>query len=247
MGARSSDAQPPLPLLHFLSRLGSSLNPPSRPAAATTTLLRRVVPPGHPKRHAPKFPRAGDSDSVGTDYLGSRAACRIKKLMGQGAFGCVVAGEDAVSGLKVAIKKVKSCTSDRTAAKRLLRELRFLRELRGCSNIVNLQDVVVRGSGGQMDTYIVTDLMVRPIPSPPIPLPTCPPRTPPTSTISFSSLLPSYSIPPLLLSLPRPRAVSWASVKVDDRRGDGSPLEGCRVEGDASRGHLQTLGCPSWK
>lgn len=88
------------------------------------------------------------------------AAFRIKKLMGQGAFGCVVAGEDAVTGLKVAIKKVKSCTSDRTAAKRLLRELRFLRELRGCGNIVSLQDVVVRGSGGHMDTYIVTDLMV---------------------------------------------------------------------------------------
>lgn len=134
---------------------------------------------------------------MGADYLGSRAACRIKKLMGQGAFGCVVAGEDAVSGLKVAIKKVKSCTSDRTAAKRLLRELRFLRELRGCSNIVNLQDVVVRGSGGQMDTYIVTDLMVRPIPSPPAPLPPCPPPNLDSLFLLPSPLLFHSTTPPL--------------------------------------------------
>ena len=64
-----------------------------------------------------------------------------------------------------------------------------------------------------MDTYIVTDLMVRRTPSPPAP--------PQTWTVSLSSLLPSYSIPPLPLSLPRPRAVSWASVKVEDRGGDG--------------------------
>ncbi len=84
---------------------------------------------------------------------------RVKKLMGQGAFGCVAAGEDLRTGSKVAIKKVKNCTSDRTGAKRLLRELRFLRELSGHANVVSLQDVHIRNTDGQVDTYIVTDLM----------------------------------------------------------------------------------------
>jgi serine/threonine protein kinase len=79
--------------------------------------------------------------------------------MGQGAFGCVAAGEDLQTGAKVAIKKVKNCTGDRTGAKRLLRELRFLRELAGHANIVSLQDVHMRSADGQVDTYIVTDLM----------------------------------------------------------------------------------------
>uniref|UniRef100_A0A7S1H5N4 Protein kinase domain-containing protein n=2 Tax=Hemiselmis andersenii TaxID=464988 RepID=A0A7S1H5N4_HEMAN len=85
---------------------------------------------------------------------------KVKKLMGQGAFGCVVAGEDATTRAKVAIKKVRACTADRTGAKRLLRELRFLRELRGHSNVVSLVDLFVRGSSErQLDCYIVTDLM----------------------------------------------------------------------------------------
>merc|ERR1712216_475836 len=81
------------------------------------------------------------------------------KLVGQGAFGCVVAAE-RVNGEKVAIKKVANTGSDKTATKRLLRELRFLRHLRGHPNVISVEDVVVqRNKDERLDVYIVTELM----------------------------------------------------------------------------------------
>jgi len=88
--------------------------------------------------------------------LGSRY--RVTKMIGQGAFGCVVAGERA-DGMKVAIKKLANAGADKTAAKRLLRELRFLRHLRGHPNIVNMEDVVLRRADSKLDVYIMTELM----------------------------------------------------------------------------------------
>mmetsp|Transcript_23666 Transcript_23666/g.59390 ORF Transcript_23666/g.59390 Transcript_23666/m.59390 type:complete len:244 (-) Transcript_23666:497-1228(-) len=113
----------------------------------------------HPPKRPPSTPASNREDAKNQAFdLGD--LYNVKKVMGQGAFGCVVAGEDAVTRAKVAIKKVKSCTVDRTGAKRLLRELRFLRELRGHANVVSLVDLFVRGSSErQLDVYIVTDLM----------------------------------------------------------------------------------------
>jgi len=83
----------------------------------------------------------------------------IRKLIGQGAFGCVVAA-DRSNGDKVAIKKVGNTGSDKTAAKRLLRELHFLRHLRGHPNVVTVEDVIVRrNKDARLDVYIVTELM----------------------------------------------------------------------------------------
>ena len=48
---------------------------------------------------------------------------------------------------------------DKTAAKRLLREIRFLRHLRGHPNVIAVEDVVVRWHKSTMDVYIVTELM----------------------------------------------------------------------------------------
>ena len=67
---------------------------------------------------------------------------------------------DRSDGDKVAIKKVANTGSDKTAAKRLLRELRFLRHLRGHPNVVSIEDAIVtRNHESRLDVYIVTELM----------------------------------------------------------------------------------------
>lgn len=84
-----------------------------------------------------RLPRATDSVfDVGLKYT-------TQQIIGKGAFGYVVAAECAKTGQKVAIKKIKNATSDRIAALRLLREMRFLRQLRGHPNVITLCDVLI--------------------------------------------------------------------------------------------------------
>mmetsp|Transcript_21191 Transcript_21191/g.50141 ORF Transcript_21191/g.50141 Transcript_21191/m.50141 type:complete len:473 (+) Transcript_21191:238-1656(+) len=112
--------------------------------------------PGNPS--APTELKLKKGSATAVFDIGARY--RIKKLVGQGAFGCVVSGEKSC-GTKVAIKKVANATADKTAAKRLLREIRFLRHLRGHPNVVSVEDIVVRRSSpnSKLDVYIVTELM----------------------------------------------------------------------------------------
>jgi len=112
--------------------------------------------PGNPS--APTELKLKKGSATAVFDIGARY--RIKKLVGQGAFGCVVAGEKSC-GAKVAIKKVANATADKTAAKRLLREIRFLRHLRGHPNVISVEDVVVRRTcqNSKLDVYIVTELM----------------------------------------------------------------------------------------
>jgi len=156
--------------------------------------------PGAPEELRHKIKCGAQVYDLGRGY-------EVKKLIGQGAFGSVVAGER--EGRPVAIKKVprplpppalgtprrptphKACEptlasnlavthasrrkeaqslthlraqvcnagGDKTAAKRLLREIRFLRHLRGHPNVISVEDVVVRWHKSTMDVYIVTELM----------------------------------------------------------------------------------------
>ena len=113
--------------------------------------------------NTPGNPAAPPASETGTSFGGSvfdvGNGYTIRKLIGQGAFGCVVAA-DRSDGDKVAIKKVANTGSDKTAAKRLLRELRFLRHLRGHPNVVSIEDVIVtRNHESRLDVYIVTELM----------------------------------------------------------------------------------------
>jgi serine/threonine protein kinase len=71
-------------------------------------------------------------------------------VVGKGAFGCVVAAECKISGKRVAIKKVKTALSDRAAALRLLREVRFLQQLRGHPNVINLLDILLSETPNQV-------------------------------------------------------------------------------------------------
>jgi len=121
------------------SDIKSKSNTPGNPAAPPSISLQRT-------------PCGSAIFDVGKEYT-------IRKLVGQGAFGCVVAAERA-NGEKVAIKKVANTGSDKTATKRLLRELRFLRHLRGHPNVITVEDVVVRrNKDARLDVYIVTELM----------------------------------------------------------------------------------------
>jgi len=123
------------------SDIKSKSNTPGNPAA----------PPGL-TGHLQRTPCGSAIFDVGHGYT-------IRKLIGQGAFGCVVAA-DRCNGEKVAIKKVANTGSDKTAAKRLLRELHFLRHLRGHPNVVTVEDVIVRrNKDACLDVYIVTELM----------------------------------------------------------------------------------------
>jgi serine/threonine protein kinase len=121
------------------SDIKSKSNTPGNPAAPPSISLQRT-------------PCGSAIFDVGKEYT-------IRKLVGQGAFGCVVAAERA-NGEKVAIKKVANTGSDKTAAKRLLRELHFLRHMRGHPNVISVEDVVVRrNKDARLDVYIVTELM----------------------------------------------------------------------------------------
>ena len=108
--------------------------------------------------HTPPNPRVPDvqhEDSVfdvSTRYI-------IQQVVGRGAFGYVMAAECNVTGKRVAIKKVKNATADRVGALRLLREISFLRHLRGHPNVICVQDVIVRQHNSQVDVYLVTELM----------------------------------------------------------------------------------------
>ncbi len=96
-----------------------------------------VQTPPNPALPELRLPRTTDSVfDVGVKY-------KTQQIVGKGAFGYVMAAECNSTGQKVAIKKIKNATSDRVAAMRLLREMRFLRQLRGHPNVISLCDVLI--------------------------------------------------------------------------------------------------------
>lgn len=88
------------------------------------------------------------------------ARYQLEKVVGTGAYGVVISCHDAVSGGKVAIKKVPKAFEDVTDSKRILREVMLLRHLRH-ENIVSLLDICqpTCSIDGFTDVYIVMDLM----------------------------------------------------------------------------------------
>mmetsp|Transcript_34258 Transcript_34258/g.108022 ORF Transcript_34258/g.108022 Transcript_34258/m.108022 type:complete len:394 (-) Transcript_34258:32-1213(-) len=83
------------------------------------------------------------------------------KVIGTGAYGCVVKAKDRISGRQVAIKKVRKVFRDLVDAKRILREIKLLKHLKYHENIVRLYDIMVNPAGDEdfTDIYIVTNLM----------------------------------------------------------------------------------------
>lgn len=81
------------------------------------------------------------------------------KLIGQGAYGVVCSALNKESGQKVAIKKVQNAYEDLVDAKRIVREIKLLKNF-DHDNMVPLLDIIMpNGPTGDDDIYMVFDLM----------------------------------------------------------------------------------------
>merc|ERR1719355_551709 len=76
----------------------------------------------------------------GTDWFVDPKYKLLNKV-GSGAYGFVVAADDVLTGKKVAIKKVANAFEDMIDAKRMLREVRLMRQFNH-PNVVKLYDIM---------------------------------------------------------------------------------------------------------
>eukprot|EP01028_Stygiella_incarcerata_P002344 TRINITY_DN143_c1_g2_i2.p1 TRINITY_DN143_c1_g2~~TRINITY_DN143_c1_g2_i2.p1 ORF type:complete len:459 (-),score=85.90 TRINITY_DN143_c1_g2_i2:178-1554(-) len=84
----------------------------------------------------------------------------LQCTIGEGAYGTVCSGVDKWTGQEVAIKRVSKPFNRSLHAKRLLREVKFLRYFNGHDNIINLHDIMrPRTFEAFDDVYVVTSLM----------------------------------------------------------------------------------------
>lgn len=85
---------------------------------------------------------------------------RVEKVIGEGAYGVVVAAYDAKINEKVAVKRIKSVLDSAGMATRILRELKFLRFLNTHENIISVKDVLIPGHKDKFnDVFVVFELM----------------------------------------------------------------------------------------
>lgn len=105
------------------------------------------------ERDARKVVRSGHVFDIPAFYA-------IDKVRGKGAYGCVVSAVDERNGANVAIKKVGDAFMELEDAKRILREIRLMRNLRYHPNVLRLTDLLKPPSLDTFeDVYIVTELM----------------------------------------------------------------------------------------
>merc|ERR1719453_2790101 len=81
----------------------------------------------------------------------------IRKV-GSGAYGTVASFKDSETGESYAVKKVSNAFDDLVDAKRILREIKLLRQLKH-DNIICILDMYPPAGVDFEDIYIVTDLM----------------------------------------------------------------------------------------
>jgi len=82
----------------------------------------------------------------------------LVKKVGSGAYGIVASFKDTRTGEKLAVKKITSAFGDLVDGKRILREVKLLRQL-DHDNIIRILDMYPPKSPDFEDIYIVTDLM----------------------------------------------------------------------------------------
>ncbi len=85
---------------------------------------------------------------------------RVNKVIGQGAYGVVVAATDTLTGEQVAVKRIMRVLDSPGMATRILRELKFLRFLNAHENIVTVRDVLLPGERDRFnDVFVVFERM----------------------------------------------------------------------------------------
>ncbi|CAE7230146.1 MMK1 [Symbiodinium natans] len=82
----------------------------------------------------------------------------LVKKVGSGAYGCVASFQDKKTGEKFAVKKITNAFNDLVDGKRILREVKLLRQL-DHDNIIRIMDMYPPPGPDFEDIYIVTDLM----------------------------------------------------------------------------------------
>lgn len=82
----------------------------------------------------------------------------LVKKVGSGAYGCVASFKNTKTGEKFAVKKVTKAFDDLVDGKRILREVKLLRQL-DHDNIIRILDMYPPSGPEFEDIYIVTDLM----------------------------------------------------------------------------------------
>lgn len=92
-----------------------------------------------------------------TTYDVPRSLEFIRKV-GSGAYGVVASFRNPTTSEKVAVKKVTNAFDDLIDAKRILREIRILRQLNH-DNVIRILDIYPPQGPDFEDIYIVTDLM----------------------------------------------------------------------------------------
>eukprot|EP00177_Eucheuma_denticulatum_P001844 GFKZ01003292.1.p1 GENE.GFKZ01003292.1~~GFKZ01003292.1.p1 ORF type:complete len:477 (-),score=58.39 GFKZ01003292.1:1091-2521(-) len=84
----------------------------------------------------------------------------VEKVIGEGAYGVVIAANDRMTGQRVAVKRIKRVLDSAGMATRILRELKFLRFLHAHENIIAVRDVLIPGDRDKFnDVFVVFELM----------------------------------------------------------------------------------------
>lgn len=84
----------------------------------------------------------------------------VDKVVGEGAYGVVVAAYDQLKQERVAVKRIKRVLDSSGMATRILRELKFLRFLHTHDNIISVKDVLIPGQRDSFnDVFVVFELM----------------------------------------------------------------------------------------
>ncbi|KAF4671630.1 hypothetical protein FOL46_000127 [Perkinsus olseni] len=111
-------------------------------------------------RGGDEFDVNDDDEEGGVSAVTYRVDERYKlvELLGQGAYGIVMAADDGDTGKAVAIKVIENAFAHIAFTKRTLRELKILRHLHH-ENILGINSIMTHGGvEGFMHVFVVTDL-----------------------------------------------------------------------------------------
>lgn len=85
---------------------------------------------------------------------------RLEQVIGEGSYGVVCSAVNMETGEKVAVKRIMRVFEEAPEATRTLRELKFLRLLKGHENIITIKDVLLPSDRDRFDdVFVVLELM----------------------------------------------------------------------------------------